>query len=242
MKLPFYATNQRDKVQIHLRLDHFLLYWPIATLISLSLVISSSCFYTFSCSEFLPTVSYLAAYTGYDRIIVFIATAQIVPLLIFFMAASVLYSENYDCLDRWTLKFIGVFASLALPSVVVMDEVNSSYYFPFDKVHTIALSGVIVAFAVWMGFSLEWVWKTHRKNPSPHTKFVLGYVVLCLLSLYISYREWKTAEGPSDYTMLALMEYITIVLLAFLPRIYCLVLSKVQVSFGQIIKVSELDS
>ncbi|OMJ85462.1 hypothetical protein SteCoe_13222 [Stentor coeruleus] len=242
MKFPFYATNQRDRVQIHLRLEHFLLYWPIATLISLIIVISTSCVYTFSCSEFLPTVSYLAAYNGYDRIIVFIVTAQIIPLLIFFMSASVLYFDYYDCIDRFTLKIIGVFTSLALPAVVVMDEVNSSYYFPFDKIHTISLSGVVVALAVWMGFSLEWVWKSHKKTPSPYTKFVIGYVILCLFSLYDSYREWKTAEGPNDYIKLAIKEYITIGLLAFLPRIYCLVLSKVQVSFGQIIKASELDS
>ena len=241
MKYPFTLGSINDKLSIQINLSDFYLVWGLFTTLLLATTIIVSCIYTFQCEEFLPTISYLAAYSQYDRALVWVATAQIVPLLFFFISTFIVYSRHMSKLDNYTLLFISIMLSLLFPSIVIVDEVNSSYYFPFDRLHVILTSSFMLALGIWMLFSFEWLYKIHKAKPSIYIKRLAAYILACFFSIYLSMSQWKIAENPEDYLNLALKEYLSILLLIFLPRAYLSALKelKVTITQGKTINIDE---
>lgn len=241
MKYPFTLRSINDKLSIEVNLADLYLVWGSLTTILLSTIISVSCIYTFQCAEFLPTISYLAAYSHYDRALVWVATAQIVPLLFFFISTFVVYSKHMSKFDSYTLLLISILVGLLFPSIIIVDEVNSSYYFPFDRLHVILLSALMLALGIWVLFSLEWLYKIHKAKPSIYIKRLAAYILTCFFSFYLSISQWKIAENPEDYLNLALKEYFSILLLTFLPRTYLSALKELKVSLtqGKLINIDE---
>lgn len=233
MKNPFIVKNINDRLKIEVNLAEFYLIWGVFTSFLLASTVGVSCVFTFDCTEFLPTVSYLAAYSHYNRALTWIAAAQSVPLLLFFVSTFVTYSKHLSRLDSYTLLLIGTLFSLLFPSIIVIDEVNSSYYFPFDRLHVILLCSLLLALGIWMLFSLEWLYKIHSTQPDYYIKRLAVYILACFCSVFLSINQWKVSENPEDYFELALKEYLSIGLLTFLPRVYFTGLKQLSVSVSQ---------
>lgn len=233
MKNPFIVKNVDDRLKIEVNLEDFYLIWGIFTCLLLACTIGVSCVFTFDCTEFLPTVSYLAAFSHYNRALTWIAAAQIVPLLFFFVSTFVFYSKHMSKLDSLTLLLVSILFSLLFPSIIVIDEVNSSYYFPFDRLHVILLCSLLLVLGIWMLFSLEWLYKIYNTKPSYKIKRVAIYILACYCSVILSINQWKVSENPEDYTSLAIKEYLSILLLTFLPHVYFTGLKQLSISISQ---------
>ena len=230
MKSPFFITGESERIQINIRLDIIMFITGTTVVLFLALSLLTSCIYTFECSEFLPTISYLASFRLYDRWIVFTLSLMVIPLLIFFYSAFLTYREYIRRADSWVLLVISVIVAFILPLVVVIDEISSSWYFPLDKLHVIILGSFVTIVCVWVVFSLEWLFKMYLKNPCKFIIFNAGYVVVCLVCVGIEYYQWKVSDREGTYVLLALIEYLDIVLFAYLPRVYCGTITNVCIS------------
>ena len=234
MKNLFSATVIHDSIKIHLKIDTFLTISSIFLSISLSISVISSCINKFDCTEFLPTISYLASHPFYDRWIIFSITCFVFPLLLFFTAAFTQYRKFMNKCDSYTLLIISILISILLPSIVAIDEVSSSFYLPLDKLHVIILSIIISFTCIWMIFSIEWLFKMYKTTSDIKIKYVVIYIIICFMSLFDSYNQWKISDTSDKYTILAIKEYITILLFLFLPRVYCLVIENTSISLDRL--------
>lgn len=120
----------------------FLLSAIISHIIFLSIIITA-CSLSFNCSEFLPTISYIGFFRGYDRTIVLILSTWTPILLLFFSVAYTNYDEILSRLDSLTMLFMGILISAAVPFVGVIDEVASSFYVFFEKIHLVLMVAII---------------------------------------------------------------------------------------------------
>lgn len=231
---PFFTSTSQKSIAIGVRLEPFLTLYAFITLVLFTIIILSSCVYTFDCREFLPTISYLASYPFYDRFIVFTLTCSVVPLFVFFFASFAVYKPYLNRFDSTSLLAISILFVLALPGVVIIDEVSSSAYLPLERVHCIVLASVTGILCIWLIFSLEWLYKMYKKTGDTNIKYVVSYLCICFLSLIISYWQWKISDTADTYMRLAMSEYTCIVLFALLPKVYSVVLSEVNISLNRV--------
>ena len=234
MQSPFFIRTSQKTIAVHVRIEPLLFLYASLTSLMLFSVVLSSCIETFDCTEFLPTISYLASYSFYDRFIVFILTCSILPLLLFFTATFMIYSSYLSRLDSVALLIISVILAIMVPSVAIIDEVTTSAYIPLERIHAIVLAALVGVLSVWMAFSLEWLYKIYKDEKDKKIKYIAGYVGLCFVSLIDSYWQWKISDTTDTYVKLALKEYLTIMLLLFLPRVYCFALKGVNISLDRI--------
>lgn len=233
MKSPLTLKTVNERVNIEIDLPSLFFIWGLATCTILVMIILCSCIFTFDCSEFMPTLSYLGAFTFYDRALVWITTAQTLPLGIFFTSSFVVNRQFFNCMDSYTLLFMGLGVAVAIPSVFIVDEVNSSYYFPFDRIHLIILCSLMMVIGIWMLFSLELIYKMYRNNPRKILVYVAAYILLCFISALYSSNLWINAYVPKDYIPLALSEYFCVGLFSFLPRVYFCAYDQMKIVMGQ---------
>jgi Na+-driven multidrug efflux pump len=80
-----------------------------------------------------------------------------------------------------------------------------------------------------------------QQDPRKELKIIAVYIIFVFISLWYSCQLWKSSEGPEDYQKLALSEYLCIVLLSFLPRVYLFAFPETRLSIGQqkLIKIDE---
>lgn len=172
-----------------------------------------SCSSTFSCSEFLPTISYLACYRGHDRLFCFTMVYWCL-ILILFSIISYLNLKTDSYYTNISMLLIGIAIALITPALAVLDEANTSYYVKTEKVHAGLMIGLIMA-------SLVWLYITTLS--SRLTEFIHRYIIISLLLLLWSMAQWFYAEKGGivfNYFVEAVSEWIVVTLAVFIPYVY----------------------
>ena len=114
-----------------------------------------------------PTLSYLSAYPLYDRIFSFVLTVASLLLLVFHLYAWVTMHRYASRWDSWAMLGSGLFAAVALPSLAIFDELNSSSLIYLEKVHLLLVGAVLSLKGIWLVHSV-WLlglrrWRSNRK-------------------------------------------------------------------------------
>ncbi|OMJ80402.1 hypothetical protein SteCoe_19356 [Stentor coeruleus] len=182
-----------------------------------------SCSSTFTCSEFLPTISYLTCYRGHDRLFC-VTMVYWCFILLLFSIISYLNLKTDSYYTNVFMLLIGIVIALINPALAVLDEANTSYYVKTEKVHAGLMIGLILA-------SLVWLYITTLS--SKLTQFVHKYIIVGLVLLLWSMAQWFYAERGGvvfNYFVEAVSEWIVVTLAVFIPYVYAGCFENVSVS------------
>ncbi|CAG9318051.1 unnamed protein product [Blepharisma stoltei] len=190
--------------------------------IIISCVVISSCYWSFNCWTFLPTLSYIGFFRGYDRVLVMTFSAFTPILLLFFSAAFTNYDATLSKVDSIIMMLIGILISFAVPFTFIIDEVASSFYVYMEKVHLLIVIGMISLGIIWIFLSFGCMYKlqTYSFKQSRFWKKLLIYLFLNLCVLLISIYTWYYSSDTSLESIEAVFEYITVSMSVYLPYLY----------------------
>jgi len=219
---PVVSFRQSAKrTELVLELSKLLLWVGVVTHAVLASVSIRACLTYYSCSEYYPTTSYLASVRGYDKPITFAFTVFGFGFAVFDLAAFSQYKQYMGKLDSLVLVFIGLLSSLAIPSVAVMDELQSSSNMYLEKVHLLLVSGILSLKVLWAVFSLPYLWKLYKESSKARKtiKQTGVYLALWSMAFYVSYKYWKE-ENFNYQNYESFTEQVFISLSLYFPYFY----------------------
>ena len=186
----------------------------------------------FDCKSFWPTISYMACFRGNDRLFSFTMTLQGTFLLVFFITAYANYSQFMNVFEKVMFGVLGVLISLAMPFIAMIDEANDSHILPLKEIHLGIMIGVISC-------SLTWTYLTYLciskmdDDQKKQSEFLKNYILLGLGMLVMNLLEWYYREKNNwlfNSNAEALSEWLVVGLALFLPYVYSLTFSPVEIS------------
>ena len=174
-----------------------------------------SCSSTFPCSDFLPTISYLACFRGHDRLFAFTMTFWSGTLAIFF----ILSYSHYQSSNRFSsnlLILLSLVICLVQPGIAILDEANTSYFLKIEKIHSGFMIGLFLA-------SMFWIYLTSILKPMRSS--LNKYIHILILCACWSFLQWFYEETHNfwfNYKLQAISEWVTVTLAVFTPYMYSL--------------------
>ena len=203
-----------------------------AVLLSLALLIESlltfnlvsACYSTFDCSLFLPTLSYTAAYKGYDRVFILALSVEACAVVVFVLAAQAYYRRMLSAEEHYLMLGSGLLLCVILPGVGVVDEVNTASGVPLEKIHYWLVVAALFLAGIWSALSLQ----AERKLGN---WVILRYMRTAWAAAGFSILQWTFADSIYRCSVLnphleALSEWVAVSLGVFAPFVYSLTLPK----------------
>ena len=114
----------------------------------------------------------------------------------------------------------GLFAAVALPSLAIFDELNSSSLIYLEKVHLLLAGAVLPLKGIWLVHSV-WLlglrrWRSNRKPD--WLGVAAGYAGFVLLTAGWAFSHWRVSEFEEQ----AWSEYLAVSAALYLPFVYSL--------------------
>lgn len=166
--------------------------WAILVLLYLNLL--AVCTFDIVCASYLPTLSYLATFRGYDTFFVFTITAycfMLVPMFLSFhvRASKVLKTDEiiFMALFEITIIVLGITVSL-------IDEINGIEFNPVDNLHVYLSFGLSIICFSWVYYALKFLEKTELTNSKKEKIQECWLIYKVAWALYIvTLLEWHFA-------------------------------------------------
>ncbi|CAG9332728.1 unnamed protein product [Blepharisma stoltei] len=221
---PWELRSHKSSISLIIYPAKLFLLSGIFTHIMITFTVISACMMTFDCWDFLPTISYIGYFKGYDRIFVLTLSAFNPVLLLFFSAAFANYDATLSKIDSITMLFTGIIISFAVPFAFIIDEAGSSFYVPLEQVHLVIVAGMIMLGMIWVTISLKCMYKlkNYSLKQSRILQNFLIYLGVCLSMLLITICLWYNSANITIEWIEAIFEYIAVSLSIYLPFAYSL--------------------
>ena len=218
---PIRKSPRKVQTRITLQANQIFLTTSIAMELLLISNIIWSCSSTFPCSDFLPTISYLACFRGHDRLFSFTMTFWSGNLAMFF----VLSYNHYRSSSRFNNLFclISLVICLVQPGIAILDEANTSYFVKIEKIHSGFMIGLFLA-------SMVWIYLTSLGKGMRSA--LIKYINLLILCACWSFLQWFYEDSNNfwfNYKVEAISEWITVTLAVFTPYMYSIEFGEVAV-------------
>jgi hypothetical protein len=193
-----------------------------------------SCVFSITCSEILPTLSFLGALNIHDRLFVCACTAFALVILVLSLSVTVALHPTTEMKTRILLQFIAVGAACFLVTLSVIDEINGSLIQALEGTHSFMSLSCLI-------FSLAWgfvVWRESESSRFKGLSAVTGRVLavtaaLAVLTIY----EWHfaytlQANSLVNETVEALCEWSLVIVAVLTPAVLARELPEFTVSLG----------
>lgn len=197
-----------------------------------------SCYSTFDCWEFWPTISYMACYRGHDRLFNFTITLAACVMPVFFVCCFFAYAKNENLLVKVWYLLLGILISLALPFIGLIDEANSSHILPLQRIHLAIMIGIICAVVLWVLLTIDFMKNLQYKELQRNYKFIHQYVFVGFTLLFLTVIQWYFAYQEDSHwwatqNIEAAFEWGTVTMTVFLPYVFSLGFPELSLSFGK---------
>lgn len=196
-----------------------LLWCGIMMLAMLASNIVWSCYSTFDCRTFWPTISYISCYRGHDRLYSVALTYFALVVLLSFPIVLARVHSFISLSHKVMLWLGGLLIVLAVPWLALLDEANSSHVLPIEKVHYAIIVGVQTIGLLWIYLA-----DSAFKKAKLQATFLKKYLCAGLFTLVCCIYHWKYAYAPetnlASENLEALAEWIVVTMCVFLPYVY----------------------
>jgi hypothetical protein len=166
--------------------------WLVITLLYLNFI--GVCTFTFSCADYVPTVSYLASFRNHDVLIVLtfcLFFFSLVPLFLSFnvKVARVLNKEELTIMSLFELGIIVLGITCGL-----VDEINAIEFNPVDNLH-VFLSFALSSLAFfWVYYALHFLERTFLvMEQKKMITFCWRFFKVLLLLYVVTLLQWHFA-------------------------------------------------
>lgn len=223
-----------SKAKVHVSLSPSLLFLSAAITVETLLVLTllHSCQTTFDCRTFWPTVSYMAAYRGHDRMVCFALTLSAMVLPVFFLCAYARYRAVLSPFTSSLMLLLGVLISALVPAVGVIDEANSSNVAPLELIHYWLVVGLISLGGLWTVCCVVAMERLQKRGGDATWTYLSATGVMLLVTT----AEWVFAGSVYanawvNESVQAVCEWTTVSLVLFAPYTLSLSFPALEVSF-----------
>lgn len=197
----------RGKYRLVLPLSPFLLCSALLTEALFVSNLVSACLSTFDCTLFLPTLSYTAAFKGYDRVFNLALCLQAWTLVVFFLAAQTYYRPAVSAEAHYLMLGSGFLLWAVLPWIGVLDEVNTASGVALEKLHYWLVVAALSLAGLWSILSLETEKSRLIQRYMKTTWTITGFSILQWTfadSIYSSFVLNSYLEALSEWTAVSL--------------------------------------
>lgn len=176
-----------------------------------------ACYGTVACEEYLPSLSYIAAFQGHDRTTVAASVFFSVLLAVLFIGVFATTAERVSAQDRGLMLGIGLTISGFVPVIAILDGHNGFFGLGMSNLHYFSLYFLMILTLFWLGFALS----TASKRLS-----LLKWSLTTTALLLITVIEWELRNSVYsgalfNQTFFALSQWTTAFLAIFLPTKIC---------------------
>lgn len=166
--------------------------WAILFLLYLNLL--TVCTFDITCASYLPTLSYLATFRGYDTFFVFCITVycfMLVPMFLSFhvKASKILKTDEIIFMALFEIAIIVLGITVSL-----VDEINGIEFNPVDNLHVYLSFGLSIICFSWAYYVLKFLEKTaldNKREEKVRESWQI-YKVACVLYV-VTLLEWHFA-------------------------------------------------
>lgn len=230
MKLCFGGSSQQGRSGFVVSGSAFFLLCAVAQTCLLLGSLYISCETEFNCSLFIPTLSYLAAYRGYDRVFSVSYTLYALVLLLFFLSAHFVYQPFTRSCTQSAMLVFAVLACLSLPAVAVVDEMSSSYLVQLDYVHRCLVGVLCASSLLWALMSLCGMCSLRRTLTGAYRteqRLLAQYLLIAVLATAIAGYIWLCQFYNAVNWLItdfnaAIAEWFAVLIATFIPYCYSL--------------------
>jgi len=205
----------RGKFRVVLPLSPLLLCSALLTEALLASNLVSACQSTFDCTHFWPTLSYIAAFKGHDRVFSLALTLQSWTLVVFFLAAQTYYRPLVSREAHYLMLGAGCLLSAVLPWIGVLDEVNTASGVALEKVHYWLVVAALFLTGMWSILSLE-VEGSHLVQRYMKTV----WAITCFSVIQWTFADSVYSSSVLNSDLEALSEWTAVSLGVFAPFVY----------------------
>lgn len=176
-----------------------------------------ACYGTVTCEEYLPSLSYIAAFQGHDRTAVAVSVFYSVFLSVFFTGVFAVSIERVSAQDRGLMLGIGLGICGFVPVIAVFDGHIGLYGMGMRDLHYFSLYFLVILTLTWLCLAFSTVSKR-----LPLLKWCLMTAVLLVITLM----EWELSNSAYqgalfNQTFFAFSQWSTVFLAFFLPAKVC---------------------
>jgi hypothetical protein len=217
--------------QLRVNLPSLFFYGCLITELALAIDLASSCYSTFDCSAFWPTLSYMGSFRDHDRLFMFALTWQAVLLGFFYLVAHTHYSPVLGTLNHRVMLVVGLVTAFALPWVGYIDEVTPHYLVPTEKIHLIIVVSFSTLTLLWVCLSFDCMRAAWR----PQYRMLVKFQLLSVSLVAVSFYQWKNAYTDAAFTSEAyeaLSEWAAVSVAVFAPYVYAKTFLDLRVSLS----------
>ncbi|CAG9331463.1 unnamed protein product [Blepharisma stoltei] len=129
------------------------IFWTISGSITFCIIFSSilfGCMFSFRCSRYYPTISYLLSFRNHDRWIVFGITFYVSLLPLLFMSVTSKLANSITTYISWKMNIFGICGCCAILATGIIDEINGLYFLPLDTAHPFITVTGYLFLSLWM--------------------------------------------------------------------------------------------
>lgn len=240
------AKKVKDK--LHIRAQPVILGLCAVAFLLIFGNVLSACTATFSCRRFLPTLSFLGAFRTHDKVFTFACTYYAVVVQVISIAVhSCLYTVLQSKSRQFTVC-IGLYISLSLIGLSVVDEVNGIYFKKFGYLH-IAFSLSLWAACLLWGYTIYDAFASSTLNQIQrywlrqlrrllNFEVLLGVVTILewhfAYTIYWNFFINESVEALCEWILVGLALFAPVVVAGLLPDL------KFTLSFASTLKTFEL--
>ena len=211
----------------------------LVTEVLLAVNLVYSCYTTFDCTTFWPTLSYMAVFSGHDRLFAFTLTQLSFSLPLFFLAIQAQFRSVLSVFANAVMLITWLGICILLPTVALIDEANASNVAPLSTIHYWLMVGVISLSLLWTGTSLVAIQEGKKEagwKGMKEVSYLKKYVCVTLLALGVTVVEWTLAgsiyaNSVMNETVEAVCEWTTVSLAVFAPYTYVHAFPSLEISF-----------
>ncbi|CAG9324596.1 unnamed protein product [Blepharisma stoltei] len=228
--LPVFIYRQKEGRSIYSMNIPKIMFWfsgLMTILVYANLLLA--CLTNFSCSTFLPTLTYIGCFRGHDRIFIVSCTFFALVLVLMYTGAYYHFGSSLPDWKRLALLYLGVISCITLPFISLTDEVNSVHIIPFEPVYSFLSVCFVLVNLAWGSLVYSLILKSRSTfNVQERRWFFILTLFLGLFAFLslITLIEWNWAYSTSSNAFInenaeAICEWILVTISIFLPPIFC---------------------
>ena len=188
-----------------------------------------ACATNFTCSVFLPTLTYLGCFRGHDRLFIAAATYYGTVLPLVFIGGYSNFKPVMSETQRNVMLKLGLVLSAVLPLIAITDEVNGVHIIPLEPVNNALSIFFIMGSFTWVYFgfrSIQKMSESFNENEKFWYKVLRGIVIVLIGMVIVTIIEWKfcysqySGEWVNEHIE-SICEWIIMIIFIVLPTVFC---------------------
>lgn len=228
--LPIFIYRQKEgKSILSVNIPKIMFIFSILMLLMVYANLFLACSTNFTCSVFLPTLTYIGCFRGHDRIFIVSCTFYSLILTFLYSGAYYHFASSLSDIQKMFLRYSGLISCVILPFIGLTDEVNGVHMIPLEPIYSFLSASFLILNVLWSGLVFFLIYNSRSSLNLQENRWfcILSFMLSSFAIMFmVTLIEWNWAYSTYSNSLLnenveAMCEWALVTIAILLPPVFC---------------------